>query len=252
MKTAVIVQARTGSTRLPRKVLKPLPGRKTVLEEVLRRCAAIPDIDSVVCATSDLPADDEIAITASSTGATVVRGSSDDVLSRYLKSAEAVNADVILRVTSDCPLIDPDVCSRTLRLVTETNADFACNNEIRTFPHGLDCEAFTIGALRKADRAGTTPYDREHVTPWLRRTSNISRINLAADDDSAASYRWTLDYPEDYEFFYELFKLLPPPPAIPSWKNIVEIQKSHPEISAINAEIADPLVQAASGGGAEG
>lgn len=235
MTTAIIVQARLGSSRLPGKVLKPLADG-SVLEEVLRRCRAIPGADLVVCAVPESRKDDPVAEEARRCGAVVTRGSEADVLDRYFKSARTVGADVIMRVTSDCPLIDPGVCASVLDLRAAQGIDYACNNLPPSYPHGLDCEAFTSEALELAWRKGMTQEDREHVTPWLRRAPEIRRAALAGPGGDCVHLRWTLDYPEDYEFLKAAFALMPAPPAIPGWEEVALLLKHHPEVAAINSQ----------------
>jgi len=235
MTTAVIVQARLGSSRLPGKVLKPLAGG-TVLEEVLRRCRAIPGADLVVCAVPEGGKDDPVAAEAGRCGAIITRGSETDVLDRYLQASKAVGADVVMRVTSDCPLIDPEVCGAVLDLRAAEGADYACNNLPPSFPHGLDCEAFTRDALEMAWREAIAPEDREHVTPWLRRAPEIRRAVLAGPGEDFAHLRWTLDFPEDYDFFKAVFALMPAPTAIQGWQELATLLKRHPGIAAINAQ----------------
>jgi spore coat polysaccharide biosynthesis protein SpsF len=234
VRTAVIVQARLGSTRLPGKVLKSL-GSRTVLEEVLHRCKAIPGTDVVVCAIPDVREDDLLIPPAQSAGAIIARGPSNDVLSRYVRAANLVNADVVMRVTSDCPLIDPAVCGEVLARRAEACADYACNGDPPSFPLGLDCEAFTAEALQRADRMANSAFDREHVTPWLSRAPDIRRTVVRGPGGGMQEHRWTLDYPEDYAFLRALFSLLPPPPAIPSWTEVADLLTLRPDISAINA-----------------
>lgn len=235
MTTAVIVQARLCSSRLPGKVLMPLAGG-TILKEVLRRCRAIPGADLVVCAVPDGTKDNPVAAEALRCGAIVTRGNETDVLDRYLQASRQVGADVVLRVTSDCPLIDPQLCAAVLALRTEKGADYACNNLPPSFPHGLDCEAFTRDALELAWSEGITPEDREHVTPWLRRAPKIRRAALAGPGGNFTHMRWTLDFPEDYEFFQAMFALMPPPPAIPDWRETAMQLMRHPEVGAINQQ----------------
>lgn len=235
MTTAIIVQARLGSSRLPGKVLKSLAGG-TVLAEVLRRCRAIPGADLVVCAVPEDKKDDPVAEEARRCGAFVTRGSETDVLDRYLQASRAVGADVVMRVTSDCPLIDPDVCGAVLDLRAAEGADYACNNLPPSFPHGLDCEAFTHDALEMAWREAIAPEDREHVTPWLRRAPTIRRAVLAGPGEDFAHLRWTLDFPEDYDFFKAVFVLVPAPTAIQGWQELATLLKHHPEIAAINSQ----------------
>jgi glutamate-1-semialdehyde 2,1-aminomutase/spore coat polysaccharide biosynthesis protein SpsF len=228
--TAVIVQARMGSTRLPGKVLKPLAGH-TVLEEVLRRCRAIPGADQVVCAIPDLAEDDVLIPIAEKAGATVVRGSANDVLARYRLAAEHVGAEIIMRVTSDCPLIDPEICGALLRLLASEAADYASN---AGYPHGLDCEAFTMAALAEAAEKATEVYDREHVTPWLIRAPHLKRINLHSGDPRLARLRWTLDYPEDLAFVRAVFAALPTG-SPGGMSDVLAVIEREPNIAAINA-----------------
>jgi spore coat polysaccharide biosynthesis protein SpsF len=237
MSTACIVQARQRSTRLPGKVLLPLAGRP-VLVHVLERCTAIPGVDIVVCAVPEGPADDAVAALAASTGARVFRGDEQDVLGRYLGAARAVDANVVLRVTSDCPLIDPGVCGAVLALRRTEAADYATNNMPPSWPHGLDCEAFTRAALEAADAAATEPHDREHVTPWIRRNPALRRANLPAPPSCRAEQRWTLDFPEDFAFLEALFRSLPTPARdhhFPGLAEIGAVLADNPELVAINA-----------------
>ena len=226
-----IVQARMGSTRLPGKVLMDL-GQVTVLENVLNRCAAIPGIDAVCCALPEGKEDDPAAEVAKRAGAMVVRGASKDVLSRYATAARAAKADFIMRVTSDCPLIDPDLCGEVLSLLRHEDADIAANDFKPTFPHGLDCEVFSSAALLRADAESTDAHDREHVTPWLRRHPELKRASLEGPGGEASCQRWTLDWPEDLDFMQALFALGPVPC---SWIEVMALIEEHPEITALNA-----------------
>lgn len=225
-----------GSTRLPGKVMRRL-GDTTVLGQVLRRCAAIPGIDIVVCATGRSDADDPICDEAEAHGAVVHRGSPDDVLDRYHGAARQVGADIVLRVTSDCPLIDPAVCGAVLALRLQSDADYAANNMPPSFPHGLDCEAFTAAALAEAAAVARAPHDREHVTPWLRRAVGISRVNLAGPGGDLVHRRWTLDYPEDFEFFAAVFGAMPDA-ARAEWRRVAAFLDARPDIAGINASRA--------------
>jgi glutamate-1-semialdehyde 2,1-aminomutase/spore coat polysaccharide biosynthesis protein SpsF len=232
-RTVAIIQARFGSTRLPGKVLKPL-GQGIVLDHAIQRCRAIPSVDAVMIATTDREEDGAIVAAAERAGALVHRGSAEDVLSRYAGAARRADADIVLRVTSDCPLIDPGICDRVIRLRAAQGADYAANNMPRLYPHGLDCEVFTRDALERAARTATSAYDREHVTPWLRRTVDLPRGSLIGPGWPAAQQRWTLDFPEDYDFFAALFPLLPQD-RIAGMDEVLGILAAHPEIVAINA-----------------
>lgn len=232
-RTVCIIQARMGSTRLRGKVLEYMGGAP-VLAHVIRRCEAIPGIDDVVCATVPGLDGDDIAELAVSLGAAVFRGPETDVLARYHGAAHVSGADVVLRITSDCPLIDPQLCAAVLRLRIDENADYAANNMPPSWPHGLDCEAFTIEALDQAMARATEPYDREHVTPWIRRNEAFRRVNLEGPGGALAIQRWTLDYPEDLVFLRAVIELLPPNSTLIGWREIAGIVDRHPDLVLIN------------------
>ena len=232
MTTAVIVQARVGSQRLPGKVLQDLAGR-TVLHHVLERCRVIPGADIVVCAVPDEAASAPLEAIALECGATVFRGSEADVLERYVGAARAVDADIVMRVTSDCPLIDPSICGEVLALRAESDVDYAANNMPRTFPHGLDCEAFTRDALEEAGAKATERYDREHVTPFIRRAPSRERANLASGDPLLAQHRWTLDFPEDLAFFRAVYAASPGG-KLNHMADVLAVLRAHPDIATIN------------------
>lgn len=233
MKTAVIVQARGGSTRLPGKVLKPLADRP-VLAHVLDRCRTIPGADAVVCATTDLPEDAAIEKIATDLGFPVFRGSESDVLARYHGAARMIDADIVMRVTSDCPLIDPVVCGAVLDLRSREGADYGCNNMPPSWPHGLDCEAFTMAALDEAFRMATAPHDREHVTPWIRGADHLKHVNLPRSGPSRHHMRWTLDYPEDFAFFTAVFEGAAVDGKLPGTEALIEYLDATPKVAQIN------------------
>ncbi len=212
MRTVAVVQARMGSTRLPGKVLADLDGRP-VLALVLERTAATPGLDAVAVAAPDLPRDDAIADFCARENVTCVRGSESDVLDRYHRAAAQLEADIVVRITADCPLIDPEVVGRLLELRGAQNLDYAGNATgalppgRNRFPDGLDCEVFTAAALDLAHREATEAYDREHVTPFLGRDERLRRGVLEAEHDFGDE-RWTVDYPEDLERVREIVKRL--------------------------------------------
>ncbi len=237
MRTGVVIQARAGSSRLPGKVLLTL-GDRSVLAHVLGRCRAIRGIDAVCCAVPEGAADDPVAEAAASLGACVVRGPEADVLERYRLAAVALDLDVVMRVTSDCPLIDPDVCAAVLSLRAAVGADYACNNAPPTWPHGLDCEVMTTRVLVRAARLAERAWQREHVTPWLRTHPGVERANLAmspAVGGAAVRQRWTLDTPQDLAFLRSLIERLPPGPAGWGWKVPFAIVNADPALFGINA-----------------
>lgn len=233
MRRVAIAQARMGSTRLPGKVMQRIAGQ-TVIEHVMRRARAIPGLAEVCLATSDQAADDAVAAEGARLGVPVFRGSVVDVLGRYAGAARLTEADIVLRITCDCPLLDPAVCSDVLLLRDRTGAEYAANVLERTWPVGLDCEAFPRAILDRADAAATAAFDREHVTPWIERNAR-TKANLPCPGGNLSDRRWTLDYPEDLEFLRALAPHLPAPPAIAPWRTIADALDRHPEIAAINA-----------------
>jgi glutamate-1-semialdehyde 2,1-aminomutase/spore coat polysaccharide biosynthesis protein SpsF len=229
--TVCIIQARLASTRLPGKVLLPL-GNRTVLAHVLDRAAKIEGVDRVVCATVQGADGDAVAQEAAHCGAVVYRGSETDVLRRYAEAAEAANAATIVRITSDCPLIDPAICAAVLALHTSTGADYAANNMPPGWPHGLDCEVFSRAALEAAHGAATVSYDREHVTPWIRNNAALRRVNLPGPGGRVIKRRWTLDFPEDYSLLTALFARLPE--GSTSWTDAEQVMLDEPDLEKIN------------------
>jgi spore coat polysaccharide biosynthesis protein SpsF (cytidylyltransferase family) len=202
--SAVIVQARMTSTRLPGKVLLPL-GDTTLLDQVLARCAAVRGIDKVICAVPEGAAHDAVAEEAAVCGADVFRGSELDVLDRYARAAAWAAAETVMRVTSDCPLIDPMICGHVLNLVRCGGADFACNNMPRSFPHGLDCEAFPARLLAAAAGSARLPEQREHVTPWMREHQGLRRVSLVGPGGKLAEMRVTVDTADDLSHVRKIF-----------------------------------------------
>jgi spore coat polysaccharide biosynthesis protein SpsF len=195
---AVIVQARMGSKRFPGKVMADLLG-KPVLYHVLFRCLEIESADVVVLAVPDEPESDPLHDVADLLGVQVVRGSETDVLGRYLKAARWVGACQIMRVTADCPLIDPHVCSAVLDIVKRGQCDYASNVMPRTFEKGLDCEAFTRWALEVSARDCADEYVREHVTPYMQTFDIFKRLNIESGDPSRATANLCIDYEHDLD-----------------------------------------------------
>jgi spore coat polysaccharide biosynthesis protein SpsF (cytidylyltransferase family) len=212
MTTVAVIQARSGSTRFPRKVLAPLQGRP-VLAHIIDRVSRATLVDRVVVATTDDPRDDEVASLAVALGAGVTRGSEDDVLSRYVLAAREHSADVVVRITADCPLTDPAVVDSVVRARTERNADYASNEEPATFPEGYDCEALTVDCLCRIDAEATLPYEREHVTVRIREHLDDFVIAHVAHDPDLSWMRLTVDVPADLERIAHLLSLLPDDPA---------------------------------------
>lgn len=203
-----ILQARMSSTRLPGKVMKPLAGRPMIERQIerLRRCTTL---ERIIVATSDETSDDPLADHVASIGVEVFRGSLNDVLDRYLGAARAFNvAGHVVRLTADCPLADPDVIDACVGRLRNLCVDYVSNGRQRSFPHGLDAEAFRLEALEIAGREAVDPYEREHVTPFIyRRPERFSLAALVQETDESR-LRWTVDTPEDYVFVARVYEAL--------------------------------------------
>lgn len=196
MATVAIIQARMGSSRLPGKILKML-GDRSVLGHVLTRVRASNSFDRIVVATTDRTVDNPAAEEAEKLGALVVRGSEDDVLSRFGKAAATSEAGVIMRITADCPLIDPTVLAKMVSRFSEGDADLVTNARLRTFPRGLDAEIFSRAALDAMLEEAHSPEEREHVTPYLYRHPERFRIVDFMGEPDLSRWRLTLDTEED-------------------------------------------------------
>jgi spore coat polysaccharide biosynthesis protein SpsF (cytidylyltransferase family) len=234
MRIATIIQARMGSSRLPGKVLMDLGGR-SVLSHVIERALAIQGCDVVVCAVPTGSQDDAVAKEAERCGAMVTRGSQDDVLDRYWRAALAVEATAVMRITSDCPLIDPQVCGDLIALWRASGADYGCINDPATWPHGLECEITGFAWLDRAAREAKKPSEREHVTPFIRTHPDARRVNLPGPGPKTTRHRWTLDHDDDLAFLRALWPRLPKGRAGWSWREVFAIVEADPALAAINA-----------------
>lgn len=211
MTTVAIIQARMGSTRFPGKVLADLRGRP-MLAHIIGRVARAATVHGVVVATTDDPADDPVAALATDCGAQVTRGPVDDVLSRFVLAAHDHAADVVVRITADCPLVDPDVVDGVVRLRAERGVEYAGNVAPATYPDGYDVEVMTIQCLERLDREALLPHEREHVTARVREhPDEYTTANLAWDRDRSA-VRLTVDVPADLDRVAAVLALLPPDP----------------------------------------
>jgi spore coat polysaccharide biosynthesis protein SpsF len=229
-----------GSTRLPGKVMLNL-GNSSVLSHVIRRVRAIGGVHDVVVATTTRDDDDRIESEAKRDGAKVFRGSEDDVLDRYLAAATAADAKVVIRITADCPLLDPELVGGMLSSFLQARSsgapyDYMSNGLRRTFPRGLDAEVFTIEALDRAHREATQPYEREHVTPFIYQHPQLFRIHSFEGVQDLSWHRWTLDTEEDYLMLKRLFDGMDMT-AIPVMNEVLRFIGSHPEVAMINAGV---------------
>jgi spore coat polysaccharide biosynthesis protein SpsF len=274
-RTIAIIQARMSSSRLPGKVLLDIAGRP-MLAHVVERTRRAASVDGVVVATSRDPSDEPIAAFCERNGYDCFRGSLHDVLDRYYQAAQAAQAQVIVRLTGDCPLIDPGVVEDTLRLFfgkppegkgisTRSNLppasgpypyDFAANRLPppwgRTFPIGLDTEVCTFQALERAWREASQPYEREHVMPYLYMRSletesqpgeqkgntntTLFRILLLNHDPDFGALRWTVDTPEDLQLVRRILAHFDGRLDF-SWLEVLELFAAEPELALINAQV---------------
>jgi spore coat polysaccharide biosynthesis protein SpsF len=208
--TLAIVQARMSSSRLPGKVMLPLAGRPMV-ERQLERLHRCRTLSRVVVATSTDLSDDPLAAHLEGLGVDVFRGSLTDVLGRYVGAARAFNASSdVVRLTADCPLADPQVIDDCVRLRARLGVDYVSNGRQRSYPHGLDVEAFTLDALFAADREATEPYDREHVTPFIYRHPERFTLGALIQAADESRLRWTVDTAEDFAFVERVYAALYP------------------------------------------
>lgn len=235
MRTVAIIQARMGSSRLPGKILEPLAG-KPVLQRVIERVAASNAFAQVVVATTDREIDDVAADKAAAFGATVVRGDEDDVLSRFGLAAETSSAEAIMRITADCPLIDPEVLAAMVERFAVGDADLVSNCVRRSFPRGLDAELFSRQALDTMLAEASAPAEREHVTPFLYAHPERFRIVSHEGSEDLSGYRLTLDTPEDFVLLERIFSATPDPDAI-RLDEVVALLRAHPDWRLINAHI---------------
>ena len=222
-----------GSTRLPGKVLMDLGGRPA-LAWVVRAARVAVGVDEVWVATSTAATDDPVADWCAQNGVPVHRGSEHDVLDRYAGAMAASGADVVIRITADCPLLDPAVVGQTVRLRAVTGVDYASNVDPPTWPDGLDCEVMTAAALAAAAKDATRPSDREHVTPFIRNNrARFSAETLIAPLPGLSGERWTLDTADDLAFLRAVVAQLPGDRA-PSHLDVLAVLDRAPQLRAIN------------------
>lgn len=239
-----IIQARMGSTRLPGKVLEPV-GPAPVLGHVVERAACASLVEAVVVATSDRPGDDVVADWAATHDTALYRGSEADVLDRYREAARRMDADVVVRITADCPLLSPATVDRVIHAYRQTGCDYASNTLQYTYPDGLDVEVFSRALLERTWQQADAAADREHVTPYMQRLEDITRTNVRNPLDTAQYAwfgtdpvpRWTVDHPEDLRFVRAVYDALA---GERHWVfdqlAVCELLDREPSLRAINAD----------------
>ena len=235
MNTLGILQARLSSSRLPGKVLLPILGEPMLFRQIerLSRCK---QIDKIVVATSIDPSDDGLAFECEKRAIYVFRGSLEDVLDRFFQAALEFNPKVVVRLTGDCPLADPNVIDETIKFFYSGDFDYVSNCDPPTFPDGLDVEVFKFQWLADAHDKATYQSEREHVTPYIRKQSDVLRFGNYARETDLAHLRWTVDEPEDFEFVKTVYeKLYPSNDRFNMW-DVLKLSDSHPEWQQINSK----------------
>ena len=240
-KVVAIIQARMGSTRLPGKVLKELAGQP-MLARVVDRTRRAETLDAAVVATTTQPADDAIVHLCKTQNWLYFRGSEEDVLDRYYQAALAFKADIIVRITSDCPLIEPEVIDRIVNefLSYYPEVDYVSNTLVHTFPRGLDVEVMSFEALEKAWQEDDNPAWREHVTLYMHRHPEKFKIRNVTNDMDYSYMRWTVDTIEDLTFVRKIYDYFQNDTF--SWRDVLDLLKVHPEWLEINRRVQQKVV----------
>ncbi|WP_346887107.1 glycosyltransferase family protein [Clostridium sp. UBA1056] len=240
MKITAIIQARMGSTRLPGKVMKNIFG-KTVLEHVVDRLRKSQLLNDIIIATTIGECDNKIAEEAERLSVNCYRGSENDVLSRYYNAAKENGSEIVIRITSDCPVIDPRIIDsmleRFIELYKNNEIDYMSNTLERTFPRGLDAEIIPFEILEKAYNEADKQYEREHVTPYIYQNPETFKLIGFKNPINYSEYRWTLDTPEDFEVITRIYKELYKYDEMFYFDDIMNLMKRYPEIKNINDDI---------------
>lgn len=242
MNITIVVQARTGSSRLPGKVMLPLAGEPLILRQLERIRRTRHEV-SIIVAIPRSASDNALAELCSSAGYLVYRGDEFDLLDRHLRAAQMVSAEAVVKIPSDCPLIDPAVIDKVMSTFLDHRhmVDYVSNLHPATYPDGNDVEIFTIDVLERAWQLATKGYEREHTTPWMwDGNPSVRCMNVAWERgvDFSMSHRWTLDYPEDYMFVRAVYEALYASAPRFGINDILHLLDDHPEIAALNAHLA--------------
>jgi spore coat polysaccharide biosynthesis protein SpsF len=241
MRIVTIVQARMGSSRLPGKVMLDVSGA-TVLARVIQRLQRAELAGELVVATTLDPADDKIVAESKRLGVKIFRGEEKDVLDRYYRAAQHFKAEAVVRITSDCPLIDPEITDKTIRAFLERQPDYASNALQRTYPRGLDTEVFTLDTLARTWRLAEKSYQRSHVTAYIYEHPeqfNLLPVTAAAD---YSWQRWTVDTPNDLEFIRAVYCNMADPDNF-TWHEVLNLLERKPELLELNRHVMQKALQ---------
>lgn len=227
-----VIQARLGSTRLPGKVLMEVAGQP-MLWHVVRHARRAATLDRVVVATTTASTDDALAAFCADLGISYSRGSESDVLDRYYQAARSHSAEVVVRITADCPLLDPDVIDRVVSQFTNGSFDYVSNVNPPTFPDGLDTEVFSFAALERTWNEARWQSEREHVTPYLRAHPELFRLDNVSNDEDLSGLRWTVDESADLAFVRAVYEALGTEQF--GMNEVLDLLRNRPELGRINA-----------------
>ena len=242
IKIVTVIQSRMGSSRLPKKVMLPLAG-KPLLLRMYERVSAASLTGTIVIATTNEKIDDPIVQLCIDNNIEYYRGHSTNLLDRHYKAAIKYNPDAVVKIPSDCPLIDPDVIDKVLKYYIDNynNFDFVSNLHPATYPDGNDVEVMNINALKDAWQNASKPMEREHTTPYLwenRDKFRIGNVEWETGKDYSMTHRFTIDYPEDYDFIKTVYDLLYSKKKLFSLDDILKLLEEKPEVKKINAKYA--------------
>ena len=232
-KIVAIVQARMGSSRLPGKVMQGIMG-KTMLWHIVNRIQNSGLIDEIIIATTSDKKDNEIADFAIKNNFNIFRGSEDDVLDRYYQTAKKYKADIIVRITGDCPLADPVLVDEVIQFYLDNDFDYASNTIKPTYPDGLDTEIFSFNVLEQAWEEADLQSEREHVTPYIKKHSEIFKLGNFENSTDLSHMRWCVDCDNDLVFIKEVFQRLYKKKQLFLMKEVLDLLKENPEFNEIN------------------
>lgn len=238
-----IIQARMGSTRLPNKVMYDIEDKK-LLQYCIERISMSKYIDKVVVATTEEIGDDIIYDWCTNNRVLCFRGSESDVLDRYYKAALEHELDIVIRVTSDCPFVDPVIIDMLITTLLCQDCNYVSNRwKKRSWPHGLDVEVMQISALKKAWESAHLQYEREHVTPYILEHQEVFKIMEVPFLKDLSHIRLTVDYQEDLDFVKQILpKLYNEYGKAYGWQQIIEVLKQNPELQMINSSVSNPIL----------
>jgi spore coat polysaccharide biosynthesis protein SpsF (cytidylyltransferase family) len=236
MKVVVCVEARMGSSRLPGKVLKTILD-KPMLQLMIERIRHSKQIDEIIVATTVNKKDDAIEKLCKKLNINVFRGNCEDVLDRYYKAAIEHHADIVVRITGDCPLIDPSVVDKAIHCFLDNDYDYVSNTLEPTYPDGLDVEVFSFKVLEIAWNESDLLSDREHVTPYIKNHPEKFKLHNMKYAKDFFYLRWTVDQKEDLDFVREIFDRLYSKKQLFFMEDILKLLKTYPELEKINAGI---------------